>query len=76
MVMLRRKRKRKIKVNNLSKTKKSIIILFICLISITFATSFGGYVYRKVIDLYFLTKNFYFESDKLKSPEATYLLNY
>ena len=68
--------RKRIKIHRLSKTKKYIIILFLCMLSITFAFSFGRYVYTKVIDLYFMTKNFYFESDKLKNPQATYSMNY
>lgn len=68
--------RKRIKIHRLSKTKRYIIILFLCMLSITFAFSFGRYVYTKVIDLYFMTKNFYFESDKLKNPQATYSMNY
>lgn len=68
--------KRKIRIRKLSKVKKYIIIFFIGLTGITLTVSFGRYVYKKVLDLYFLTQNFYFESDKLKSPEARYSLNY
>ena len=68
--------RKRIKIRRLSKSKRYIVILFLCMVSITFAFSFGRYVYLKVLDLYFLTKNFYFESDKLKSPEASYSMNY
>lgn len=68
--------KRKIRVKVVSKIKKYILLsLFIALV-LTFSVSLGRYVYRKSLDLYFMTKNFYFESDKLKNPEATYSLNY
>ncbi len=68
--------KRKIRVKKLSNIRKYIVIVFISLTTLTLTVSFGRYVYIKVLDLYFLTKNFYFESDKLKSPEANYSLNY
>ncbi len=68
--------RRKIKVKRLSNVRKYILIVFVSLVCLTLTVSFGRYVYLKVLDLYFLTKNFYFESDKLKSPEATYSLNY
>ena len=60
----------------LPKAYKIVIFIFILSLFVTFSVSFGRYVYKKMIDLYFTTKNFYFESDKLKSTEATYSLDY
>ena len=60
----------------LPKPYKIVILILIVSLFITFSTSFGRYVYQKVVDLYFTTKNFYFESDKLKSTEAVYSLDY
>ncbi len=68
--------RRKIGTKKISKLHKYIIILFISALLITFSVSFGRYVYKQVLNLYFTTKNFYFESNKLKSNEATYTLNY
>jgi len=68
--------RRNFSLKRISKVKKYIIIIFLCMISFTLALTFGRYVYTKVLDLYFLTKNFYFESDKLKYPEASYSSNY
>ncbi|MBR3199338.1 MAG: hypothetical protein IKG27_04925 [Bacilli bacterium] len=68
--------KRKIRVHKLSKVKKYIIVVFICMMSLTLTVSFGKYVYKRVLNLYFLTQNFFFESDKLKDPAASYSLNY
>ena len=68
--------KRKVRVKVLSKIKRYILVSIFVALVLTFSVSFGRYVYRKSMDLYFMTKNFYFESDKLKNPGATYLLNY
>ena len=68
--------KNRIKKLRLSNIQKYIIIVFISALAITFSVSFGRYVYTKVLDLYFMTQNFYFESDKLKSNEARYSLDY
>ena len=68
--------KNRIKKLRLSNIQKYIIIVFISALAITFSVSFGRYVYTKVLDLYFMTQNFYFESDKLKSNNAIYSLDY
>lgn len=68
--------RKSIKIQRLSKLQKYIIIIFISALLLTFSVSFGRYVYKKVLDLYFMTQNFYFESDKLKSDEAKYSLDY
>lgn len=60
----------------LPKTHKIVILIFAISLFITFSVSFGRYVYQKIVDLYFTTKNFYFESDKLKVNEARYSLDY
>ena len=53
-----------------------VVILCFSLFLITISVSFGRYVYSKILDLYFMTQNFYFESDKLKSNNARYSLDY
>ena len=68
--------RKSIRKQRLSKVQKYIIIIFISALLLTFSVSFGRYVYKKVLDLYFMTQNFYFESDKLKSDEARYSLDY
>ncbi len=60
----------------LPKAHKIVILIFMLSLFITFSVSFGRYVYQKIVDLYFTTKNFYFESDKLKVNEARYSLDY
>ena len=60
----------------LPKAHKMVILIFILSLFITFSVSFGKYVYQKIVDLYFTTKSFYFESDKLKVNEARYSLDY
>lgn len=68
--------RRSIRIKRLSLFQKSVIAICLSLILLTFAVSFGRYVYTKVLDLYFMTQNFYFESNKLKSSEASYSLDY
>ena len=67
---------KKIKNRKISKSKKIIIILFFCLLLITLSITFGRYVYNRVLDFYFSSKNFYFESDKLTMDGAFYSLDY
>ena len=67
---------KKIRVKKISKSKKIIIILFFCLLLITLSITFGRYVYNRVLDFYFSSKNFYFESDKLTMDGAFYSLDY
>ena len=73
--MIRRRVRRRI-WNRLTNVQRLIILVFIASTLVTFSVSLGRYVYKKVLDLYFLTQNFYFESDKLKSNEAKYSLDY
>ncbi len=68
--------KKRFATYKLPKVQKYIVLIFIIAIMLTFSVSLGRYVYKKVLDLYFTTKNFYFESDKLKSTEARYSLDY
>ena len=53
-----------------------IVIFCISLFLITISVSLGRYVYNKILDLYFMTQSFYFESDKLKRDNARYSLDY
>ena len=64
------------KFRRIPRVYEYIIIFCICLFLITISVSFGRYIYSKVLDLYFMTQNFYFESDKLKSNNAKYSLDY
>lgn len=57
-------------------SKKIIVIITIILLSVTFASTLGRYVYNFIVDFYFSTKNFYFESDKLAKDGAVYLLDH
>lgn len=68
--------KKRIRVKRLSLFQKSIIMLCLCLIALTFAVSFGRYVYTRALELYFMTQNFYFESNKLTLEGARYSLDY
>lgn len=66
----------KIKVRKISKPKKTILIIFACLLCLPVAFTLGRFVYQKAIDLYFTSKNFFFESDKLTVDGTSYLLDY
>lgn len=65
-----------IRIKKISKSKKIIIIIFICLLFATLSVTFGRYVYNRILDFYFSSKNFYFESDKLTMDGAFYSLDY
>lgn len=66
----------KFKVNKISKNFKIVLAIFIIILILPLTVSLGRYVYNKILDLYFLTQNFYFESDKLKTNGASYSLDY
>ena len=53
------------KKNKLNK-KKVYITLGIILLIITISLSYGRYAYNGIKDFYLASKNFYFNSDKLK----------
>ena len=53
------------KKNKLNK-KKVYITLGIILLIITIGLSYGRYAYNGIKDFYLASKNFYFNSDKLK----------
>ncbi len=67
---------KKIRIRHFSKSKKIIILLFLCLLFATFSVTLGRFVYNRILDFYFSTRNFYFESDKLKVNGANYSLDY
>lgn len=67
---------KKIKIRKISKSKKIIIIIFFCLLLFSLSITFGRYVYNRILDFYFSSKNFYFESDKLTMDGAFYSLDY
>lgn len=67
---------RKIKVRKISKSQKIILIIFACILCLPIAFTLGRFVYQKAVDLYFTSKNFFFESDKLTVDNASYLLDY
>lgn len=66
----------KIKVRKFKFKHKKIIIIFACLLCLPLTVTFGRFVYQKVLDLYFTSKDFFFESDKLTINSASYLLDY
>lgn len=67
---------KKIKVHKLPKFKKRILIVLIILLCLPISFTLGRFVYNKVLDLYFTSKNFFFESDKLTIDGAVYSLDY
>lgn len=68
--------RKRIRVKRLSLFQKNVIMFCLCLLMLTFSISFGRYVYLKALDLYFMTQNFYFESNKLTVDGARYSLDY
>lgn len=67
---------KKIKIRKLSKSQRILIIIFIILISLTLVVTLGRYVYTFARNLYFSTKRFYFQSDKLTENTSHYSLDY
>lgn len=59
----------KIRVRKVSKNLKLFIIIFTILIMSPLAVSLAKYVYSNILDIYFASQDFYFESDKLKEME-------
>ena len=62
------------KKNKLNK-KKVYITLGIILLIITIGLSYGRYAYNGIKDFYLASKNFYFNSDKLKQNRAIYQID-
>lgn len=56
------------------KNNKLVLLIFI-VASLGFLTTFGRFVYNEIKKNYFLTQNFYFESDKLKEKQVLYKIN-
>lgn len=67
---------KKIKVHKIPKFKKKILIVLIIFLCLPISFTLGRFVYNKVLDLYFTSKNFFFESDKLTVDGAVYSLDY
>ena len=67
---------KRIKVHRIPKFKKKILIVLIILLCLPISFTLGRFVYNKVLDLYFTSKNFFFESDKLTVDGAIYSLDY
>lgn len=66
----------RIKVKHLNKFQKNTLLVVGIMAVITVSVTLGRYVYDKVLEFYFTTQNFYFESDKLTKDEALYSLDY
>ena len=67
---------KRIKVHRIPKFKRKILIVLIILLCLPISFTLGRFVYNKVLDLYFTSKNFFFESDKLTVDGAVYSLDY
>lgn len=67
---------KRIKVHRIPKFKRKILIVLIILLCLPISFTLGRFVYNKVLDLYFTSKNFFFESDKLTVDGAIYSLDY
>lgn len=55
--------------------KKTIVLIFIVLLSLGVVTSLGRFIYDEIRNNFIETKKFYFESDKLKEVEALYQID-
>ena len=67
---------KRIKVHRIPKFKRKILIVLIIILCLPISFTLGRFVYNKVLDLYFTSKNFFFESDKLTVDGAIYSLDY
>lgn len=66
-----------IKKIKLNKANKIILGIILILLLVTFSSTLGRFIYKELRNSYFNTKNFYFESDKLKETQARYeITNY
>lgn len=59
----------------MKKRIKLIILVFIIIGSIGIGATYGRYVYQDIKNFYLATKNFYFNSDKLKEKMARYQID-
>ena len=64
-------------MKKISFSKKKIILLssIILLLFLCFGTSLGRFIYDEIKNVYFNSKNFYFESDKLTTKMARYQID-
>ncbi len=66
----------KIWVKKIPKNIRLVVMIVAILIMVPISVTLGRYVYNTVLDLFFRTQNFYFESDKLKLGGTNYSLDY
>lgn len=59
----------------MKKRIKMIILVFITMGSIAIGATYGRYVYQDIRNFYLASKNFYFNSDKLKETMARYQID-
>lgn len=59
----------------MKKRIKLIILVFIIIGSVAIGVTYGRYVYQDIRNFYLATKNFYFNSDKLKETMARYQID-
>lgn len=67
---------RKIRIKKLTRFQRRVFLIVGVCVFLTIGFTLGRYVYHKVLDFYFRTQNFYFESDKLTADGAYYSLDY
>lgn len=67
---------KRIKVKRFTKFQLISFIIILALVLLPLSITLGRFVYNKVLDFYFSTKDFYFESDKLTRDGASYLLEH
>ena len=66
----------KIRVRRLNKFQRGVVLVVAIFAFMTVGFTLGRFVYHQVLNFYFRTQNFYFESDKLTQDGASYSLDY
>ena len=57
--------RKKIRIKKLNSFQRRVFFVFVGCLTLTIGVTLGRYIYRGILDFYFRTQNFYFESDKL-----------
>ena len=68
--------RKKIRIKKLNSFQRRVFFAFVGCLTLTIGVTLGRYIYRGILDFYFRTQNFYFESDKLTTYGRNYSLDY
>lgn len=68
--------RKKIRIKKLNSFQRRVFLVFVGCLTLTIGVTLGRYIYRGILDFYFRTQNFYFESDKLTIDGRNYSLDY